>query len=43
MAHATYGRREIYLYRVLVGEPEYRDYLENLGVDRSIILKRILK
>jgi hypothetical protein len=30
-------------YRVLVGRPEERDYVENLAVDGEIILKWIFK
>jgi hypothetical protein len=30
-------------YRVLVGRPEGRDHLEDLGVDRRVILKWIFK
>jgi hypothetical protein len=30
-------------YRVMVGDPRKRDHLEDLGVDRRIILKGIFK
>jgi hypothetical protein len=30
-------------YRVLVGKPDGRDHLENLGIDGRIILKRNFK
>jgi hypothetical protein len=41
-AYRTYGDRRG-AYRVLVGKPEERDYLEDIGVDGTIILKRIFK
>jgi hypothetical protein len=44
-AYRTYRRRELHtiLYNVLMENIKERDHLEDLGVERKIILKRIFK
>jgi hypothetical protein len=39
---ACMGERRA-VYRVLVGKPEERDYLENPGIDGSVILRWIFR
>ena len=41
--HAAHTGERRCAYRVLVGKPEEKDHLENLGIDEWIILKWIFK
>jgi len=43
VGHATYTGERRSAYRVLVGKPEGKNHLEDLGIDGRIILKSFFR